>query len=86
MLVKIKQKHFRLATSFDFPNCPLKFALQDLYPKSKVYVGGFDAYIDNKRFTINSKWGEEISVEEINQNIKLAKSKKKAKSYDIELS
>lgn len=87
MLVKIKQKHFRLATSFDFPNCPLKFALQDLFPKSKILIGSWTAHVGDKKYYIENKWGDHfgISVEEINQNIKLAKQKKKAKSYVIKL-
>jgi len=86
MLVKIKQKHFRLATSYISFSCPLYFALKDVFKKEHISVGGFDAWIDGKKYEIQKDWGDEISAQEINQNIKLAKQKKKAKSYVIEIS
>jgi len=85
MLIKIKPKHFKLATSYLSCYCPLYFALKDVFKDKAISVGGFSVMIGNNSYKIQKEWGEFISKEEIDANIKSAKQKKKTKSYDVEL-
>jgi len=87
MKIKIRNKHFRKATSYSSSfNCPLAMAIKGKkkFKHLEVSVGAATVSINGKNYNISNNW-RNVEESKVDEKIQLAKNGYKLKKVSVKL-